>query len=391
MNIQPNQNLIAVLNRLTGPGSHNRFCGPMTGHPQNLGNLFGALGRLFEALERIINSIEPKPGQTSTGGSGVQPGLGGGEVHDFTPGLGGGEVHDFEPGVGDYNWTVDYDDWFGDDDPITTMPVETPDPIAGSGRIWGDPHFIGADGGKYDIQGRPGGIYNLLSDSGFQMNGRFDAWGSRGATVVGEVGIVAGGNRITVEKDGDVRINGQVLRDGQSVTLSDGTTVAKDGRTVSIESAEWDVSIKSQNSRHGNYLNIDVSTENAIADGVKPHGLLGQTFDGDGEARNGDKGSGAQGGGAIETVGGSMTEEGDKTTVGSYEVGSMHAVGEGLFSRYGPDYSIRPYDQGAEMNAATARLAFGVLTVSMLQAQFTPVHMNNGQAGWINTQAPRAW
>jgi len=217
-------------------------------------------------------------------------------------------------------------------------------------------------------------MYNLLSDQGFQMNGRFDAWGSRGATVVGEVGIVAGGNRITVEKDGDVMINGRHLRDGQSVTLCDGTKVSKNGGTVEINSAEWDVKIKTQNSRHGAYLNIDVSTENAVADGVKPHGLLGQTFDGDGEARNGDKGSGAQGGGAIETVGGSFTEEGDKTTVGSYEVGSMHAVGEGLFSRYGPmqgtpDFTSR--DMESSYRFLTAQMAFGALTMSLLESQFS--------------------
>lgn len=357
-----------------GHGPHR--CGPFPTRPgMQLGNLMGALGKFFEALEKLINSVEQNQGHNHTPGSGV---------HNFTPSVEGTQVHNFTPGVGDGPFQ---DIWEGG-----CIPKPTPKPIAGEARIWGDPHFVGADGGKYDIQGRPGGMYNLLSDKGFQMNGRFDAWGKKGATVVGEVGIVAGGNRIAVEKDGDVKINGRNLRDGQCVTLCDGTKVTKMGKTVKIESAEWDVKIKSVDSRNGNYLNIDVSTDNAIADGVKPHGLLGQTFDGDGKARNGDKGSGAQGGGAIETVGGSFTEAGDKTTVGSYEVGGMHAVGDSLFSRYGPGATGQPFDPNSDPVLNVARTAFGVLTVSMLQAQFTPMHMNNGgQASWVSSRPQTAW
>ncbi len=312
-----------------------------------MGTLFGALSKFFDALEKLINSVDPQQtAATNDTATGTLPGTTGSEVLDTYYGLDGSEAPE--------------------------MPEEM-DPIAGKARIWGDPHFIGADGGKYDIQGRAGGMYNLLSDQGFQMNGRFDAWGSGGATVVGEVGIVANGNRITVEKDGDVKVNGRYLRDGQSITLGDGTEVSKKGNKVEVKSGEWDVEFQSVNSRHGKYLNMDVSTENAVADGVKPHGLLGQSFDGDGEARNGDKGRGAQGGGAIETVGGSFTEAGDKTTVGSYEVGSMHAVGEGLFSRYGPmrggpEFSAQ--DLKDSYAFLTSQMAFGALTMSLLEAQF---------------------
>ena len=347
----------------------------------------GALSDFFKALERLINSVDPQQGHQHTGGT-PRPGTGGTGVHNFTPGVESPlPVHDFTPGLEPD--TPSEDIWHGGCFP---RPKPTPEPISGKGRIWGDPHFIGADGGKYDIQGRAGGMYNLLSDKGFQMNGRFDAWGSKDATVVGEVGIVAGGNRITVEKDGDVKINGRNLRDGQCVTLWDGTKVTKMGKTIKIESAEWDVKIKSTGSKHGDYLNIDVSTENAVADGVKPHGLLGQTFDGDGKARNGDKGSGAQGGGAIETVGGSFTEAGDKTTVGSYEVGGMHAVGDSLFSRYGPGATGQPFDPSTDPVMQNVRMAFGVLAVSMLNSQLTPLHSgNNGQASWISSRPQTAW
>lgn len=206
--------------------------------------------------------------------------------------------------------------------------------ISGSGRIWGDPHFIGADGGKYDVQGEEGKIYNLLSDDGFQMNGRFDAWGGSGATVVGEVGINAKGDKVTVDSDGNVTVNGRDLEDGQRVRLEHGGFVKKDGDEVTVKSGEWKVEFDAKSSRRGNYLNMDVTTKNAVADGIKPHGLLGQTFDGDSEARNGDKGKGAQGGGAIEAIWGSTTERGDKTTVEHYEVDSLMDTDFNTFNRY---------------------------------------------------------
>jgi hypothetical protein len=206
--------------------------------------------------------------------------------------------------------------------------------IAGKGRIWGDPHFIGADGGKYDVQGEAGKTYNLLSDDGFQMNGRFDAWGSGGATVVGEVGINAKGDKINVKGDGTVTVNGREVEDGERVRLSNGGFVKRDGDDITVKSGEWKVEFQAKDSRNGDYLNMDVSTDNAVADGVKPHGLLGQTFDGDGIARNGDKGKGAQGGGAIEDLALSQTERGDKTAIQSYEVSSLTSTDFTSFNRY---------------------------------------------------------
>ena len=325
----------------TGRACAMHRCGPFhtkPGVPPH--QLFGALANFFVALERLIDTVGQGPQRCPVGPKPFQP----------LPGL------DFFDGIFD----------------IPDCPPKM-DPIAGKGRIWGDPHFIGADGGKYDVQGRAGGIYNLLSDKGFQMNGRFDAWGSGGATVVGEVGIVANGNRITVEKDGDVMVNGRALKNGQCVTLWDGTRVSKKSGKVDIKSAEWDVSISTHGKGSRAYLNIDVSTDNAVADGVKPHGLLGQTFDGDGKARNGDKGRGAQGGGAIETLSGDFTKRGDKTTVGNYEVDSLHDIDGGSFDRY--DGKTSDYggvsDRQAQMLKATERMqnqamatqaAVGILT-----------------------------
>lgn len=194
-------------------------------------------------------------------------------------------------------------------------------PIAGSARIWGDPHFIGADGDRFDVQGKAGKIYNLLSDRGFQLNGQFEAFGSDGATVVGKAAINADNNAITVDKTGKAVVNGQTLKDGQRIDLFNGGTAEKHGNTITVKKGEWEVAFEA----NGSYLNMDIKTQNAVADGVKPQGLIGQTFDGDGKALIGDAGTGAQGGGAIKDADGHLTKAGDKDAVKSYEVDSLYS------------------------------------------------------------------
>lgn len=230
------------------------------------------------------------------------------------------------------------------------------EPIAGSGRIWGDPHFIGQDGGKYDVQGEAGKTYNLLSDQNFQMNGRFDDWGN-GATAVGAVGISAGSDQVEVNKDGTVMVNGDELKEGDSVQLADGGTVSYNDGEVSIDSGEWKTDIQFAGSGDKAHLNIDVSTENAVADGVKPHGLLGQTFDADDDARNGDKGKGAQGGGAIEGSNGNITNAGDKSAVENYEV-------DGLYDR-----NFEDFNQFFDPSGSTGSGGWGNEAVDRLMAQ----------------------
>lgn len=177
------------------------------------------------------------------------------------------------------------------------------------GTITGDPHFRGGDGGTYDVQGEPGKVYNLLSDSNLNFNGRFDAWGSGGATVVGETSLnVANLGRssfstVTFTKDGVAKVNGQELQDGQSVILADGGTATKQGNKLTITTAEgYTITQTCHPSANGNYINTEVKTSalGVATDNILPGGLLGQTFDADNVARNGKKGAGAQGEGAID-------------------------------------------------------------------------------------------
>ena len=248
--------------------------------------------------------------------------------------------------------------------------------VAGEGRIWGDPHFVGQDGGKFDVQGEAGKIYNLLSDQGFQMNGEFQEWGD-GKTTVGEVGIVAGGDEVTVKGSGEVLVNGRPLEEGETVRLGDGGYVTKgdDGKTT-VVAGEYKVEFEHKDSSRGDYLNMTVSTDDANSDGVLPHGLLGQTFDVDDDARNGDKGSGAQGGGAIERTNGEFTESGDKHTVEAYEVANLHDTdfgGFNMFERGGYEAPERSpqYQEGPSQEQMMEMLQelFAMLAQSLMSNQ----------------------
>lgn len=242
-------------------------------------------------------------------------------------------------------------------------------PIAGTARIWGDPHFIGADGGKFDVQGEAGKTYNLLSDKGFQMNGRFDKWGGDPRqTVVGEVGISAGSNYISVSKNGTATVNGQALKDGQRVALRDGGYAEKRGNDIVVKKGEWEVNFQTR----GDHINMDIKTDNAIADGVKPHGLIGQTFDGDGKARNGDRYMGAQGGGAIEDANGNIARAGDKDAVKSYEVDTLWDTTFGSHNR----------DYAGQSAYAEAAAPMQMVMMSSFTTLSNSLFGNQNQWGW---------
>lgn len=243
--------------------------------------------------------------------------------------------------------------------------------VAGSARIWGDPHFVGQDGGRFDVQGEAGKVYNLLSDQGFQMNGRFQHYGEEGSgkTTVGAVGIVAGGDEVTVKGDGTVSVNGRELQDGDTVRLADGGYVTKDGDKTTVVAGEYKVEFDHKDSRKsGDYLNMTVSTDDANSDGVLPHGLLGQTFDVDDLARNGDRGQGAQGGGAIEQGGGRLSEEGDLNAITYYETNGLHDTDFNTFNMFhhGYDAPERTSEAYQEKLMELIVSAFATLAQSMM-------------------------
>lgn len=200
-----------------------------------------------------------------------------------------------------------------------------------SGKIIGDPHFYGADGGRYDVQGEAGKTYSLLSDSLLDFNGRFDAWGNNGATVVGETAINVssmGGSEfssVTFTKDGVAKVNGQQLEDGESVLLADGGSATLQGNKLTVKTIEgYTIVQEAKDNSNGNYINTEVKKGalGVATDNRLPGGLLGQTFDADNEAKNGKRGAGAQGEGAIAGV------------VGDYET-SLNTIRDGQLDENG--------------------------------------------------------
>lgn len=167
-------------------------------------------------------------------------------------------------------------------------------------RVWGDPHFIGADGGKFDIMGEPGKTYNLLSDDGLQFNARFDSWGN-GATAVGETGMTLTGedgsqSKISFDKDGKAVLDGEEMEVGKEYELADGGTAIldEDGKLTVTTGEGYQIEQTAQNG----YVNTKVTAgEHGVDNGRMPSGMLGQTFDEDDLVRHAtDK----QGTGAIE-------------------------------------------------------------------------------------------
>ncbi len=192
--------------------------------------------------------------------------------------------------------------------------------VHGGGKIWGDPHFVGADGGKFDLHGEHGKYYNILSDAGVQVNAKFGNWGTKGATIMSEFGVVVDGELIAFNRNGQIYVDGHTTsKDGSYL---DGSAIKK-GNTLTVTTDEYDIVMHIKTGSIGTFLNIDFESENVAADGVLPHGIWGQTADGDGIARNGDTGNNAQGGGAIEDANGNITAKGDKEAFKIYEVDGL--------------------------------------------------------------------
>ncbi len=200
-------------------------------------------------------------------------------------------------------------------------------PIDCGGKVWGDPHFVGADGGKYDVQGEQGKTYNILSDRGIQVNSQFGSWGKAGATVMKEAGYTIGNDQVKYTGDGFLYINGEKRAAGNYL---DGSVVLAD-KKLTVKNGEYELNADSKKG----YINMGFKSDNVVKDGVMPHGLWGVSADGDGKARNGDKGGKAQGGGAIENLAGDIVKAGDKSAYKLYEVGGLFDTNFANFNKFG--------------------------------------------------------
>ena len=178
-------------------------------------------------------------------------------------------------------------------------------------RFWGDPHFEGGDGGSFDVQGEPNKTFNILTDKGLQFHGLFIPGKPPGVTVVGQTSL-------RVDKDGAANAilfeprNSVATIDGTSITAKgaqtvDGGEVHMEGKNVVLTTGEGyriEQEFMKGSASWPDYINANIKTgsKGVSGDGVLPTGLLGQTFDADSDQRNGKKGKGAQGEGAIDGV-----------------------------------------------------------------------------------------
>jgi len=201
---------------------------------------------------------------------------------------------------------------------------------AGNGRIWGDPHFEGDDGGLYDVQGEAGHIYSLLSDKDLQVNALFIPWEAHaGSTMMGEIGATVGTDLVLADLVG-TRVNGDWLDVGE-VRAIDGGTVEYDGTFTYVSTAAYNLRFD----RYDGWMDMRLEAVDPFSDNVAAHGLWGQTVDGDTEARNGDFFKDdwnytLQGGGALDTVDedGNVvrSQRGDDTAYRLYEVANLFST-----------------------------------------------------------------
>lgn len=200
-----------------------------------------------------------------------------------------------------------------------------------AGKIWGDPHFEGDDGGLYDVQGEAGHVYSLLSDNGVQVNALFVPWeGHPGSTMMGQIGATVGPDLILADETGTF-VNGVAVEAGEAVAI-EGGQVEYDGEFTTITTSEYKLEL---HKREGWY-NMKLNALDPFSDTVAPHGLWGLTVDGDSEARHGDyfKTHGwdytLQGGGALDTVDETgnvvLSETGDRSAYSLYEAANLFST-----------------------------------------------------------------
>ena len=150
-----------------------------------------------------------------------------------------------------------------------------------AGKTWGDPHFIGADGEMYDIQGKSGEIYNIVSDQGLQVNALWDKWHNTETTVVRKVGFNINGHQLEVGQD----MAGKRLTfklDGQEITAANmpsWMTLAGDKLTVvsDFQGEKWRFEVDYMRNAAGDYLDLH-SRGVQIDDFVETAGIWGHSI-----------------------------------------------------------------------------------------------------------------
>jgi len=177
----------------------------------------------------------------------------------------------------------------------------------------GDPHFTGADKDKFDFKGLPTKVYNLFSAARVTLNALFEHKDYHEAgpnhrlvkgsfMIEGYVAVrTAVGRMISIEYDAaravlvKIGVNGTeptAYKAPFSMTLDD-VSVSLEKRAATIKTSEWTIGLSSKmkpgmvgatTCADGKcFLEVKMSPLVDVATlKVAPHGLIGQTYDGDG-------------------------------------------------------------------------------------------------------------
>ena len=177
-------------------------------------------------------------------------------------------------------------------DIVPCLPPPPPVAADEQARIWGDPHIVEADGGKYDFDDK--GLFNVLKDQGVALNAQMSQ-GPGKTSVISKSGLTIGGRTVLIEPDGKVSIGYTdpnittppvTLANNQTVLLDNGYSVTRNGAVVTADttSGEYKIRFDTDESYKGyKYMNIDIWSKagGVLSDGEEPAGLLGETFDDD--------------------------------------------------------------------------------------------------------------
>ena len=180
--------------------------------------------------------------------------------------------------------------------PTPTPPAPPPaPPVAPSehSRFIGDPHVHDSDNTNYGFM--ESGTYNLLSDSGLNINVHTTDGGSNGQySLTDQVGIVAGSSKIQVNADGTTSVTGadgvaNTLTDGQTIALDNGS-ISRAGNLITLNTPEYQTTFTTGQQMNGTtFIDTDVysNASGVEADGTAPSGIVGETFDADTEPQTG--------------------------------------------------------------------------------------------------------
>lgn len=159
------------------------------------------------------------------------------------------------------------------DTPAVKMPV-----LSGKGTMQGN-SFKSGDGETYTLDLKAGQNYNLLSDKGVGVNGRYAIMGADegtdGELGLSNVALQIGGSLVTYDNDGYLEIDGKKYSSSNNLG---GAIKRNSNGSYSIDTAEYDFTL-AKDSQRG--IKVSVTGTNVLKDGVAPDGLWGAAFDGE--------------------------------------------------------------------------------------------------------------